>query len=119
MLPLCFVREPRVDTLGKFKAFFPAHLLHRPIRGLEMARVLAHHRRPEILCDRRVAEPSAVGPCHHVARSFPGGSTLLFVRRPHPGAPGRDPPEPLDDTSYLGIGPQAEPVPAYRMVRPR
>src|SRR5690606_4750747 len=60
--------HPLVDPLAEALTVLPAHPLHWPLRPLEVAGVLAHHRLPERLRHRRVGHPVPAGDRHLMLR---------------------------------------------------
>ena len=86
-----------IDFLNKLPTVFPAHILHRPIRRLELTRVLAHQRFPERLGARCVEHPEAFGDRDLVLWSFVRVSPFLVGRRTHQEPTRRDPAEALAD----------------------
>src|SRR5271166_4292930 len=86
-----------IDFLNKLPTVFPAHILHRPIRRLELTRVLAHQRFPERLGARCVKHPEAFGDRDLVLWSFVRVSPFLVGRRTHQEPTGGDPSQALAD----------------------
>ena len=98
----------------------PAHLLHRPLRVLEPARILAHHRLPQGLGAGGLEQPEALRDAHPMARVlgleprplmiFLGQPLRLLLRRAHPEPTGRDPAHALNHPVQLEARKRTEPV---------
>ena len=77
VFPLGFGRQAQIESRDRPLIFarnclavFPADLLDGPVRTLEAAGIVAHHRLPEGLGARRVEQPEPAADRHLVLRAF-------------------------------------------------
>src|SRR4051794_25791501 len=80
-------RYPLLDPPQELLHILPAHLLDGPIRALEAAWIVPHHRFPERLGTRRIKQPEPPADPHVMLRSLVFIPPRLALRRTHPEPP--------------------------------